>query len=262
MSAPYPILLEVQRWILAAILRTADLSEHAHGFVIRRSIVSNAQLHLGKQYLLKLDIADFFPSIGIKRVIAVFMVMGYEHKVAFALSRLCCINDALPQGAATSPQLSNIIAKRLDRRLSALANCWKLTYSRFADDMTFSGSHITTSFIKAAEKIIKAEGFELRSDKTKLVRGKGKKIVTGISVGGERLCLPKETKRKLRQEVHYLTCYGFTSHANATELVDPLYVERLLGKLSFWRQIEPSNPYVGKKIELVKGLQQKLDELM
>ena len=97
LSAPFPLLLEAQRWILENLLSQIEVSSSAHGFVKGRSIVTNAKEHLGQDYLLKLDLKDFFPSISINRVISIFQNQGYVHGVAFYLSRLCCLNNSLPQ---------------------------------------------------------------------------------------------------------------------------------------------------------------------
>lgn len=261
LSAPYSVLLETQRWILENILQVIGVSHYAHGFVNGRSIVSNAEIHLGKKYLLKMDLEDFFPSISLKRVIAIFQNLGYPHFISYMLASLCCLNGRLPQGAATSPALSNIISKRLDSRLSAVANKWQLDYSRYADDLAFSGNYISARFIKVVSEIVQDESFCVNESKTKLVRGSGRKIITGISVSGDKLCLPKETKRKLRQEVFYLTTRGFMEHTENINDSDPLYVERLLGKLSFWKQVEPDNNYIAQSIIKVRDVQKKIDVL-
>jgi hypothetical protein len=127
--------------------------------------------------------------------------------------------------------------------------------------MAFSGEHISTSFIAIADSVIQSEGFSLNKEKTKLVRGSGKKIVTGISISGECLTIPKQTKRKLRQDVHYLTTLGFFEHTHNIKEYDPLYVERLLGRLSFWKQIEPKNAYVSRSIAKIRSIQKQLDSL-
>lgn len=260
-ASPYPSLLEVQYWILINILKNMEASQFAHGFLVGRSIVTNASLHLGSNHFLKMDLKDFFPSIRINRVISVFKHAGYKHNVALSFAQLCTLNGYLPQGAPTSPQLSNIIAKRLDYRLAGLAKCWNLTYTRYADDLAFSGNYISQSFISAVNAIIIDERFNVNEDKTRLVRGKGKKIVTGISVSSDTLKLPKKTRRELRQEVHYLTVNGFSEHTRARGILDPMYVERLLGRLSFWMQIEPNNEFVLNSLKKVRVVQQQLDSI-
>jgi len=261
LAAPYPVLLEAQRWVLKNVLQNIDVSSHAHGFISGRSIVSNAKIHLGNKFLLKMDLEDFFPSIPLKRIIAIYNNLGYPSFISYMLASLSCLNGCLPQGAATSPLLSNIITKRLDSRLSAVAAKWELAYSRYADDLVFSGNYISKNFIIVVSEIIKDESFRVNESKTILIRGSGRKIITGISVNGEKLRLPKETKRKLRQEVFHLLSKGFIDHTEKIQNFDPMYVERLLGKLSFWKQVEPDSEYVSISIEQVKKVQAKMNSL-
>jgi len=137
--APYPVLYYAQKWILESILNNVSLHESAFGFVKKRSIVGNAKAHLGKKCLLKMDIKDFFPSINLKRVISIFLVFGYPHKISYFLAKMCCNDGSLPQGSPTSPCISNIVAKRLDARLFSIGRKYQLTYTRYADDLVFFG---------------------------------------------------------------------------------------------------------------------------
>jgi RNA-directed DNA polymerase len=261
LAAPFPSLLMTQRWILNEILSNIVISNHSHGFVKDRSIITNAELHLNKKFLLKMDIQNYFPSISLQRVIAIFKIAGYEHSVAYSLAKLCTLNNSLPQGAATSPALSNIVAKRIDRRIAGLSKKWHLTYSRYADDLAFSGDYISSNFMKIIESIINDEGFSINTEKTKLVRNNGKKIVTGISVSGDKLRLPKKTRRILRQEIYFASNESNVENSNSMIMKDPVYIERLLGKLAFWKQIDPSNEYVLSSIKKIRKIQQNLDLL-
>ena len=129
-----------------------------------------------------MDIKDFFPSINKKRVISVFNYFGYPHDISYALASLCCLNDSLPQGAPTSPMLSNIISKRLDKRLEALSIKLEMSYTRYVDDISFSGRRIPPVIINYIYKTIQEEGFQLNQSKTKLINRNRKKIITGISI--------------------------------------------------------------------------------
>lgn len=254
-STPLPMLLVSQRWILDNILSTVEISSAAHGFVRGRSVVTNATVHAGKKSFLKMDISDFFPSISINRVVSIFRRFGYTQKLSYALAALCCLNGRLPQGAATSPMISNIVAKKFDGRLGSLAKSFNLSYTRYADDLTFSGETIPIKIINYIKNIVEDEKFRINEDKTVLATGRCKKIVTGISVSEDTLKLPKETKRQLRQELHYLTANGFLQHTETIGNNDPLYIESLLGKFSFWRQVEPENEYVRNGIESLRKIQ-------
>ncbi len=257
-SAPYPSLLYIQRWIYNNILSQVNMHVASHGFISNKSIISNAQVHLNKKCLLKIDIKDFFPSIKINRVISIFSRFGYPHNLAYCLSSLCCLDKSLPQGSATSPIISNIISKRMDNRLYKLSEKYKVNYTRYADDLAFSGEYISLKFYSIVENIIKDEGFIVNQKKTKLIRGKYKKIVTGISVSGEKMKLPKSTRRILRQEAFHVITKGFINHTNRINNYDPLYIERLIGRYNFWHQIEPENEFVINTLKQLYEIKFKL----
>lgn len=252
-SAPYPALLDCQNWIYSNILKKVAVNACAHGFVVGRSILTNASLHLGANQILKMDIRDFFPSIKVNRVIHVFKGVGYAHNVSVYLAKMCCLNDCLPQGSPTSPSLSNIICKRMDLRLAELSKKWKLKYSRYADDMTFSEETITRNFASIVESIVRDEGFEIQSDKTRFVKS-GRKIVTGISISGEKLSLPKGYKRKIRQNVYFIIKFGIVSHMGKRKIRDPFHIDRVFGKLSFWRWVEPQAEFPKRMIPAMKEI--------
>ncbi|NQT94201.1 MAG: RNA-directed DNA polymerase [Lentisphaerae bacterium] len=246
---PYPSLLLCQRWINYRVLTGIRVHKHAHGFVSGRSVLSNALPHLQKRWMLKMDIKDFFPSISIRRIVPIFRRCGYSRDVSYFLSRQCCLEDVLPQGAATSPTLSNIVLKRTDSRLTALAESFAATYTRYADDLTFSGDYLPARIIDIVSRIVTDEGFRVNTAKTRLVGPKGRKIVTGVSVSGASPRLPRQTKRVLRQELFHLHTKGYAKHTAVRQILDPLYAERLLGKLSFWLQIEPDSPFARQALD-------------
>ena len=251
-SSPYPVLLNAQRWIYENLLLPIGLHECSKGFVKNRSIVDNAREHLTNKKLLKMDIKDFFPSITINRVISIFRRLGYTKKVSYYLASICCLNNTLPQGAATSPAISNIIAKRMDRRLFGFANKFGLTYTRYADDLTFSGESIPPKLINYIELIAKDEGFCINEKKTKLLSENKQKIVTGISISSGKMTIPKKAKREIRKNIYHVLTKGLPKHQKAIGSDDPIYIERLLGYLFFWLSVEPENQFVIKSIKDLK----------
>lgn len=244
--APYPALLECQQWINDQILRRAKIHPASHGFIRDKSIKTNALRHLGKECLLKLDLQDFFPSIGISRVISIFQRLGYAPNVSLYLAKICCLDDVLPQGASTSPALSNAIAFSLDNRLDALAKTWKVTYTRYADDLTFSGDFSGDKLLKCVSDIITDEGFVVNAKKTRFSAIAGKRIVTGISIAGNEVKIPLSYKRKLRQELHFLMRFGAISHMTKRKIRNPFYLDSLYGKVRFWLWVEPDNSFAGE----------------
>lgn len=218
----------------------------SHGFISKKSIKTNASIHLGQSEIFKLDLMDFFPSIGLDRVVAVFRNFGYLPNVAFYLAALCCLNRRLPQGGAASPALSNIITRRLDARLYGLAKKFGLRYTRYADDIVMSGDRIPRKVMAVSRQIISEEGFRIRENKTRLYRGGRNVIITGLRVSGDELRVPRKFKREVRRDVHFICNKGYWDHINNRKLTKPFYAESVLGKLTFWRWIEPDDVFVQK----------------
>ena len=240
-DVPFPALLECQYWIYENILSKIQLNYCAHGFVKKKSIITNAKIHLNQAELLKIDLKDFFPSISKERVISMFYNFGYPPDLSFYLGSFCCLEDCLPQGAPTSPAISNIIAKNLDNRILAFVKKFDLKYTRYADDLAISGKRIPTKFIDYLDKIIEEEAFEMNPLKTQLYKKQGKRILTGVSIGTNKLRAPKEYKRKLFQEIHYIYKFGLNSHMLKKKIRNPYYLNTLFGKLNYVLNIEPDN---------------------
>ena len=245
-SAPYPSLLEVQRWISTTILARIPIHEAAHGYVKGRSIISNASPHCAKQCLLKMDLRDFFPTITLNRVIGLFSSFGYSQSVSLFLARLVTLNGELPQGSAASPAISNVICWQLDSRLQGLATLRSLNYTRYADDLCFSGEYINSGIVDIISEIISNEGFAVNSEKTRLVRGHGRRVVTGISVVNAQPKLPRSLKRMWRAEIHSCIENGVQKHCEKFGLIEFGYRSSLLGRLSHWAAVEPNNAYPKK----------------
>jgi retron-type reverse transcriptase len=223
LSAPHDDLKKAQHWILEHVLAKLPVTEAAHGFVPGRSVVSNARPHLGRDVLVNCDLKDFFPSITLGRVRGVFEAIGYSPAVATVLALLCTEAPrtrvthegkvlwvavgarGLPQGAPTSPALSNQIARKLDQRLLGLGAKLGWSYTRYADDLTFSaaaGQREKIGYLLARIRhIAEGEGFRMNPKKCRVQRAARRQEVTGIVVN-EKLSLPREDLRKLRAIVH------------------------------------------------------------
>jgi retron-type reverse transcriptase len=201
-------------------------------------------LHLNSEELLKVDITNFFGSITLERVISIFKNIGYSNSLSFHLASICCHKGVLPQGACTSPIISNIIAKRLDRRLATLAEKLGLVYSRYADDITISGNRIPKSFKNYIEMIIEDEGFSINNKKTVFKKKGQKKIVTGLCVTGADVRVSKEYRREFRKDAHFLLKNGISEFNGEHGKFDPMYVDRLIGRANFILAVEPKNEFV------------------
>ncbi|WP_417463224.1 reverse transcriptase family protein [Kordiimonas sp.] len=252
--APQPSLLHCQRWVNKEVLQNLPISDRAFGFVSGRSAIDNAAEHLGADYLLNIDIRDFFPSIGSDTVLNAFLGLGYSPSVSLTLTEICCAFGSLPQGAATSPALSNFLCRTLDAELHDLAVSRGLRYSRYADDMSFSGPAIGSDIVNKAAFIISQFGYSINEQKLRLSGPKSKKIVTGISISSGRTKLPRNRVRMIKADAHTLLKLGPIGFLNAQEIPDPLAIERLLGRLEFWLQVDPKNSAALKIRERLIGV--------
>jgi RNA-directed DNA polymerase len=220
-ESPKRTLKAVQRRILREILDKVPPHDAAHGFSAGRSILTNARPHVKSEVLLKLDLANFYPSVTFARVTAIFRSLGYSREAAIWLARLTTsalpanipflkeepsavlayLKRHLPQGAPTSPALANLSAFSLDVRLAGLARSFGATYTRYADDLTFSGPwRFGTSlrdFIPLVYQIVRHERFRLNHNKRKVLRSTGRLVVTGIVVN-EKLNVSRREYDRLK----------------------------------------------------------------
>ena len=257
-AAPCDDLRRTQRAILSEILSTLPTHPAAHGFVPGRSTVTNATPHVGKKLVIKFDLADFFPTLRYWRVVGLFASFGYpvgrlcfssqdeDTEVATTLARLCCyVDDYLkvsrayaPQGAPTSPAISNLVCRTLDKRMHNLASELGGDYTRYADDLTFS-FHDTPSkgvgrFRWWINQICQQEGFIVREDKFRVVRSSQQQRVTGIVVN-DSLSIPRKERRRLRAIVHNCERHGLASQARGK----PGFDAWLLGYASYVKMVHP-----------------------
>ena len=255
-SAPAGDFRYMQQTIYHRILLLANIHPAVTGFCPGKSVSDNARVHLGRKNVLKVDLHDFFPSIRSPRVRAAFREMGYSRPIAKVLAELCCLRCCLPQGAPTSPALSNIIAYPMDKKMMALAGEYGLVYTRYADDLTFSGDYLPKDEVLVRiHRIIREEGFTMNVKKTRFLSEHKRKIITGVSVSsGKKMTLPKVKKREIRKNVHYVLTKGLVGHQEHIGSTDPVYLKRLLGSLCYWRSIEPDNRYVSDSITALKRL--------
>lgn len=252
--APYPSLKTIQQWIYEYVLKNQYVHGCAHGFRTRRSIVTNAKTHVENKCLLKLDLKNFFPSIKINRVVQVFKNIGYTKNVSWLLATVCCLDEELPQGAPTSPALSNIVARHMDKRLYRLAKSFGYRYSRYADDISFSGDDIPVAFIKYAVDIIEDCGFEVNTKKVRLYQEKDNKILTGVALKNGVMKLPREKRREYEQEIYYALKYGVNTRIKGAYNNFSTYILSLLGKANFWLILEPDNAFAKDAIPRLKVL--------
>lgn len=264
LSAPHRKLAAAQQWILHNILAKLPVEGAAHGFVASRSILSNATPHVGKQVLVNMDLENFFPSITLPRVRSVFVRLGYSPAVASILALLCTecprrevlYNGAkyfvatgprgLPQGACTSPALSNQVARRLDKRLQGLATKLDLTYTRYADDLTLSGDQSVRErvgyVLARVRHIAEDEGFVINNKKTRILRRNAAQVVTGLVVN-DSPGVPRAEVRLIRAILHRAKHAGLEAQNRDRH---PHFQSWLQGKIAY---IAMSRPDVGAQMK-------------
>lgn len=210
-NAPQKSLKFIQHCLAFILQETYSPTKSVNGYVIERNVVTNAIGHANKNFVLNLDLENFFPSISIKRVSKVLQLppVSAHPKVASMIAKLCCFQEALPQGAPTSPLLSNLICQRLDRRIEGLVKTHQIIYTRYADDLTFSSDEpFQNGFLSHLDSIIKEEGFTINMKKVRLQLKNSRQEVTGITVN-ERVNVPQKFIREVRAMLHNWETLGY-----------------------------------------------------
>lgn len=245
-------LSRLQKIIAEKILPFYDVSEYACAYRKGKTIYDNASVHCGKKYLLKMDLTDFFSSIRFDMIYSkVFNTNYFPSQIGVMLTTLVCKDDVLPQGAPTSPAISNIIMASFDKLIGEWCSKRKISYSRYCDDLTFSGDVPLYGVFRKAKSLLEEMGFEVNENKTRFITASDRQIVTGLTVN-EKVSVPSDYKRKLRQEVYYVLKHGIVNTVFFTENEDFItdgfvdkdkYFQCLIGKVNYVLQIEPDNKF-------------------
>ncbi len=297
-SAPMPRLKAAQYWVLTNILYKIPTHDAACGFKPETSILTNAIPHQNQDLVINLDFKDFFPTITFRRVKGVFINLGYSEHIATILAAICTEPDVdeveldgttyytakgerhLPQGAPTSPAITNILCYKLDARLAGTAKALGFKYTRYADDLSFSTSGDTTENLKKLlwriRQTVKEEGFLLHPDKTRIMRKGARQEVTGIVVNNQ-LGIDRKKLKRFRALLHQVRLSGWDGkkwgasedivasvwgYANFVKMVKPLQGERFLAEIKellqlHQRQLLQSKPTSNIE-KIIKEEQQKI----
>jgi retron-type reverse transcriptase len=255
-SAPKRSLAQAQRWVLEQILEKLQTEPPAHGFIKERNVVTNAQPHVGKKLVVNLDLKDFFPTVTFRRVQGLFRKLGYGDHVATVLALLCTepprvateldgkvfyvalAQRLLPQGACTSPAITNALCRRLDRRLAGIARRYHASYTRYADDLTFSigDEKVLSALLSRVRAVIRNEGFTEHAEKTHVMRRSARQEVTGVVVN-TRPTLSREERRNLRAMLFNAAKHGLESQNRDHR---PDFAAYLRGKVAYLCMVDPS----------------------
>ena len=274
--APDDTLKHIQRAIHCRILSCIPISKYARAYYKGANLRANAAPHVGKTYLLKLDLSDFFGSIRFDRVLCeVFNSRRYPKQIGTILTALCCRGDVLPQGAPTSPAISNIVMKHFDDVFGNWCEKRGLSYTRYCDDLTVSGNISLYLAFQKAKRMLEEMGFEINLEKTHFLSNANRQTVTGLTVN-EKISVPADYKRKLRQEVYYACKYGIKDiiedrypkeymefEGEPIPYIPQLspdilrretehYRNELLGKVQFVLSVEPENRWFLEAKEKLK----------
>lgn len=252
---PKPVLKRLQRRVLNVLLEKVPVSPSAFGFVTGKSCIQSAARHAGEDVVLNFDLNNFFTSISIGRVSGIFRSFGYPSRVAHLLAAICTVRTPshirstrgladvdnlsirhLPQGAPTSPALSNLCSYNLDRRLEGLAQYYNANYSRYADDLTFSGDRsIVKPIMNLMPQLAQSEGFKLNEKKTRTRYQHQQQVSTGIVIN-EKVNVSRKKYDFLKSSIHHLG-----SHKDAVDFQHRLL--RLSSQIAWVEQINPAKGY-------------------
>ena len=241
LSVPDLILKNVQRSIVDNILAYYPISKYASAYKLGSSVQKNARPHVNKKKILKLDIEGFFDNIIYSRVKdTVFYEEKFSEPIRILLTMLCYYKESLPQGAPTSPAITNIIMYDFDEKIGDYCTEKDISYTRYCDDMTFSGDFNEKEIIELVKSELQKLGLFLKKRKTAVIKNTMRQTVTGIVVN-EKVNITKEYKKKIRQEIYYIKKFGVKSHADYNGITDiPKYLTSLKGQVAFVLQTCPN----------------------
>ena len=260
--APDPLLKQVQKNILHHVLEGFAPAGCATAYHKGSSAIANAKLHEGKPLLLKLDIEDFFGSITFPMVLRYgFPARYFPPPVGALLASLCCYLDCLPQGAPTSPALSNLVMGPFDRHMAEWCQERGIFYTRYCDDMAFSGNFDAGEVKRKAYGFLRAMGLEPNRKKERVLPKGARQTVTGLVVN-EKAQPTKDYRRKLRQELYYCQRFGTEGHlkriGSQASLPDGgagtrRYLQSLLGKVNYVLETRPDDLWLWQAREWLTG---------
>jgi RNA-directed DNA polymerase len=294
----------VQDWIASYILNssgaTTMLSKASRAYSKGCSILHNAEQHSGAPWMVKIDIHSFFESVSERQVYWVFRKLGYPALLSFEMARICTrrtppakdhsrLRDVkwrwneryrglrktvpydaaqsghLPQGAPTSPMLSNLIALKLDEQVTQVASEFGGVYTRYADDLIVSFSEGSQAkcqtVLRHIRRILGTHGFVINRKKTHILGPGARKTVTGLVVNDSRPRLKRQTKNHIEVALHYIETKGLIEHAYFVRSKHPIgYLNHLSGLIEFARSIEPA--FGEKALQRLQTIYKKNAELL
>lgn len=205
-EAPKVALKLIQRWIGAHLAQATTLPDCVLGFVPgKQGVIEAAQMHCGARWVYSLDLRNFFPSIAASRVVAALTTRGYSPRAATLIARLCTLEGRLPQGSPASPVLSNLVFLETDKALQNIATTASVRYSRYADDLVFSGQgDVPVDLVAQVKAVLAVHAWEIAPEKEHLAELPARLKVHGLLVHGAKPRLTKGYRNKIRAYRHLL----------------------------------------------------------
>ena len=231
--APNYTLKYIQKQISEKLLKERYISKYAKAYYKGATLKENALVHKNKAVLLKLDIENFFENITFSHVYEeVFYI--YPEKVRVLLTNLCLYDNYLPQGAPTSPYISNIIMRDFDEKIGKWCLQKKISYTRYSDDLTFSGDFEPNEVIKKVKEELFKKHFKINKKKIHVIKNHSQQRVTGVVVN-KKIQDSKSYRKEIRKEMYYIKKYGIESHLEKihSQTKPQKYLQSLSGKISY-----------------------------
>ena len=255
-TAPTGKLKDIQKCLTVILAPYYQEPDCAHGFTSGRSVATNAQSHIGRNYILNIDLKDFFPTITSTRVMRSLDEMGFNEEISDIIARICTIpiwddhkqmwRNSLPQGSPASPLLSNIVCQSLDESMSNLAKRYGLTYTRYADDMTFSSNHSVYAqdgkFLEEVRSIVTSHGFQINDKKTRLQKKGSRQEVTGVIIN-DKINTYREYRKNLRAAVFHAETNGCT----------PKEYNNIMGRISYLSMVRGQDDSMSRKFAAIRS---------
>jgi hypothetical protein len=241
--SPKTLLKSIQRKILNNILNNKEISKYAKAYHKNISLKDNALPHLNKKLVLKLDIIDFFENIEYPTIYKYcFNEVYFPKSVGHLLTTLCTYESRLPQGAPTSSYISNLIMKDFDNELGAYCEKLNISYTRYSDDMTFSGDFNPRELISKVRKELYRLGLKINNKKIHVINNSQQQNVTGIVVN-KKIQVSSKYRNTIRQSIYYIKKYGIKDHISRINYQDKTstYINSLYGKILYILSIDPTN---------------------
>lgn len=243
---PNSFLKRIQQNILHNILYSLTPSKYVKSYQQNLTLKDNASPHQNQKIVLKLDIKNFFPSISFEDIYKILPNEILPPSIKVLITHLCTYENYLPQGAPTSPMLSNLVLKNFDDYIGSYCEKQSINYTRYCDDLTFSGDFNPYYLINKVRAFLEEIGFNLNDKKTKIITRKNRQIITGLVVN-KKINVPKQYRKKIRQEMYYINKYGLKSHLAYLNIKDKnQYIANLRGRINYCLQIDDNNKEMQK----------------